>query len=49
VLAMKVIKNAKNGAWWELCSSLGRETQLGNVWKMLQRMMGKDSRDNCVS
>lgn len=48
--ARKVIKNAKKGAWREVCSSIGRETQPGDVWRMLEDdEERKDSTDTRVS
>ena len=43
IVNRNVIKTAKKGVWQDFCSSIGRKEQLGVVWKMLKRMMGKDS------
>lgn len=38
--ARRIIKESKRKYWQNFCSSIGRETQLGEVWNMLKKMKG---------
>lgn len=38
--ARKIIKQAKRKYWQSFCSTIGRETQLGEVWCVLKKMVG---------
>ncbi len=40
--ARRKIKQAKKKYWQEYCSSIGKETELGEVWGMLKKMIGKN-------
>jgi len=45
-LARKIIKQAKRKYWQSFCSTIGRETQLGEVWCVLKKMVGVDRTRN---
>ena len=36
----KVVKSAKKSHWREYCNSIGRETQISEVWRVLKKMSG---------
>ncbi len=38
--ARRVIKNAKRKAWQEFCNTIGRETGMHVVWRMIRKMNG---------
>ncbi len=38
--ARRVIKNAKRKAWQEFCNTIGRETGMHVVWRMIRNMNG---------
>ena len=40
-VACRTVKNTKKRNWRELCSTIGREVKLGDVWNMFQQMSGK--------
>ena len=33
-IARRTIKTVKREAWWELCSTIGKGTEIGEVWKI---------------
>uniref|UniRef100_A0AAQ4RRK9 Reverse transcriptase domain-containing protein n=1 Tax=Gasterosteus aculeatus aculeatus TaxID=481459 RepID=A0AAQ4RRK9_GASAC len=37
----RTIKRAKREAWREFCSTIGMGTDIGRVWKMFRKMLGK--------
>jgi hypothetical protein len=39
-IVKRVIRNTKREYWRNYCNSLGRETDIGKVWKMIKRMNG---------
>uniref|UniRef100_A0A8C2FGS7 Reverse transcriptase domain-containing protein n=1 Tax=Cyprinus carpio TaxID=7962 RepID=A0A8C2FGS7_CYPCA len=41
--ARKVIKSAKRKAWQEFCNTIGRETGMNVVWRMIRKMNGVNS------
>ncbi len=38
--ARRTIKHAKKKYWKDYCDSIGKETELGEVWYMLKKMIG---------
>ncbi len=38
--ARRTIKHAKKKYWRDYCDSIGKETELGEVWNMLKKMIG---------
>lgn len=42
-MARRVIKNAKRKAWQEFCNTIGRETGMHVVWRMIRKMNGIDN------
>lgn len=38
-----VIKSAKRKAWQEFCNTIGRETGMNVVWRMIRKMNGVNS------
>ncbi len=40
-MARKVVKDTKKEAWRQFCSTIGRETNLDKMWKMVKKMTGK--------
>lgn len=40
-LVRRVIKSVKRNAWRQFCSTIGKVTELGDVWSMLKKMTGR--------
>lgn len=40
-MGWKIIKSSKKNARRQLCSSIGREVELGDIWSMIKKMSGK--------
>lgn len=35
--AWKIIKSSKKNAWRQFCSAIGRETDLNDVWSIIEK------------